>query len=169
MWLLALILGLPLIEISLFVTVGAWLGLWVTLAIVIGTAAFGVWLIRNQGERAQRDLKTAIQARSNPARALASDVLMVMAGALLVLPGFFTDVCGLLLMLPPVQHALMRLAQRRAQAAVAAHLYSAAKAAASGMMQPRPQPGPRPDEVIDTTWEELPEDDGKPPSGWTRH
>jgi UPF0716 protein FxsA len=90
---------------------------------------------------------------------------MVMAGALLVLPGFFTDVCGLLLMLPPVQHALMRLAQRRAEAAVAAHLYSAAKAAASGMAQSRH----RPDEVIDTTWEELPEDDSKPPSGWTRH
>jgi UPF0716 protein FxsA len=165
MWLLALIVGLPLIEISLFVTVGAWLGLWMTLAIVVGTAILGIWLIRRQGERAQRDLKTALQARSNPARALASDVLMVVAGALLVLPGFFTDACGLLLMLPPVQHALTRIAQRRAQAAVTAHLYSAAKAAASGMAPSRP----RPDEVIDTTWEELPDENGKPPSGWTRH
>jgi UPF0716 protein FxsA len=165
MWLLALILALPLIEISLFVTVGAWLGLWVTLAIVVGTAIFGIWLIRSQGERAQRDLKTALQARDNPARALAFDVLMVVAGALLVLPGFFTDVCGLLLMLPPVQHALTRLAQRRAQAAVKAHLYSAAKATASGMASSRP----RPDEVIDTTWDELPDENGKPPSAWTRH
>ena len=165
MWLLALILGLPLIEISLFVTVGAWLGLWMTLAIVVGTAVFGIWLIRSQGERAQRDLKTALQARSNPARAFASDVLTVVAGALLVLPGFFTDVCGLLLLLPPVQHALTRLAQRRAQAAVSAHLYSAAKTAASNMASSRP----RPDEVIDATWEELPDENGKPPSGWTRH
>jgi UPF0716 protein FxsA len=165
MWLLALILGLPLIEISLFVTLGAWLGLWVTLAIVVGTAILGLWLIRSQGERAQRDLKTALQTRSNPARALASDVLTVVAGALLVLPGFFTDACGLLLLLPPVQHALMRFAKRRAEAAVAAHLYSAAKAAASGMATPRP----RPDEVIDTTWEELPNDGNRPPSGWTRH
>lgn len=165
MWLLALILGLPLIEISLFVTVGAWLGLWLTLAIVIGTGAFGIWLIRSQGERAQRDLKVALKARSNPAYALASDVLIVVAGALLVLPGFFTDFCGILLLLPPVRHAVMRLAQRRAQAAVTAHLYSAAKAAASGMAQPRPKP----DMVIDATWEELPNDGGKPPSGWTRH
>ena len=165
MRLLALILGLPLIEISLFVTLGAWLGLWVTLAIVVGTAVLGLWLIRSQGERAQRDLKTALQARSNPARALASDVLTVVAGVLLVLPGFFTDVCGLLLLLPPVQHALTRYAQRSAQAAVSAHLYSAAKAAASGMGSSRP----RPDEVIDTTWEELPDENGKPPSGWTRH
>ena len=165
MWLLALILGLPLIEISLFVTVGAWLGLWMTLAIVVGTAVFGIWFIRSPGERAQRDLKTALQTRSNPARAFASDVLTVVAGALLVLPGFFTDVCGLLLLLPPVQHALTRLAQRRAQAAVSAHLYSAAKAAASNMASSRP----RPDEVIDTTWEELPDENGKPPSGWTRH
>ena len=165
MWLFALILGLPLIEISLFVTVGAWLGLWLTLAIVVGTAVFGIWLIRSQGERAQRDLKVALQARSNPAQALALDVLTVVAGALLVLPGFFTDVCGILLLLPPVRHAVMRLAQRRAKAAVATHLYTAAKAAASGKAQARPKPG----EVIDTTWEELPGDGSKPPSGWTRH
>jgi UPF0716 protein FxsA len=166
MWLLALILGLPLIEISLYVTVGAWLGLWLTLAIVIGTAVFGIWLIRSQGERAQRDLKMALKTRSNPAQALALDVLTVVAGALLVLPGFFTDVCGIVLLLPPVRRAVMRLAQRRAKAAVTAHLYSAAKAAASGMAPSRP----RPDEVIDTTWEEVPADSGKPPSsGWTRH
>ncbi|MCA3448857.1 MAG: FxsA family protein [Rhodobacter sp.] len=166
MWLLALILGLPLIEISLYVTVGAWLGLWLTLAIVIGTAVFGIWLIRSQGERAQRDLKMALKTRSNPAQALALDVLTVVAGALLVLPGFFTDVCGIVLLLPPVRRAVMRLAQRRAKAAVTAHLYSAAKAAASGMAPARP----RPDEVIDTTWEEVPADSGKPPSsGWTRH
>ena len=165
MWLFALILGLPLIEISLFVTVGAWLGLWMTLAIVVGTAVFGIWLIRSQGERAQRDLKVALQTRSNPAQALALDVLTVVAGALLVLPGFFTDVCGILLLLPPVRHAVMRHAERRAKAAVAAHLYAAAKAAASGKAQARPKPG----EVIDTTWEELPGDGGKPPSGWTRH
>jgi UPF0716 protein FxsA len=136
-----------------------------TLVIVVGTAVFGIWLIRSQGERAQRDLKTALQARRNPARAFASDVLTVVAGALLVLPGFFTDICGLLLLLPPVQHALTQLAQRRAQAAVSAHLNSAAKAAASNMASSRP----RPDEVIDTTWEELPDENGKPPSGWTRH
>jgi hypothetical protein len=59
----------------------------------------------------------------------------------------------------------MRHAERRAKAAVAAHLYAAAKAAASGKAQARPKPG----EVIDTTWEELPGDGGKPPSGWTRH
>lgn len=166
MWLLALILGLPLIEISLYVTVGAWLGLWLTLAIVIGTAVFGIWLIRSQGERAQRDLKMALKTRSNPAQALALDVLTVVAGALLVLPGFFTDVCGIVLLLPPVRRAVIRFAQRRTKAAVTAHLYSAAKAAASGMAPARP----RPDEVIDTTWEEVPADSGKPPSsGWTRH
>ncbi len=165
MWLPALILGLPLIEISLFVTIGAWLGLWLTLGIVIGTAVFGVWLIRSQGERAQRDLRVALQTRSNPAQALASDVLVVVAGALLVLPGFFTDTCGLLLLIPPVRHAVIRLAQRRARAAVAAHLYSAAKATTSEVMRARHGP----DEVIDTTWEELPGDSGKPPSGRTRH
>ena len=73
MWLLALILGLPLIEISLFVTVGAWLGLWVTLAIVIGTAAFGIWLIRNQGDTGAAGPASGHAKRgSNPAQALAA-------------------------------------------------------------------------------------------------
>jgi UPF0716 protein FxsA len=164
MWLIAIILGLPLLEIALFVTLGAWLGLWATLAIVIGTAFFGIWLIRSQGTRAQNDLRAAMSRRQNPVQSMAGDVLVVVAGVLLVLPGFFTDSCGLLLLLPPVQRAITRSVTRRARERMDAHMQ--ARAWEAGI---RPSGQIRPDEVIDTTWEELPADDRKPGSGWTRH
>lgn len=165
MWLAALILGLPLVEISLFVTVGAWLGLGLTLAIVFGTAVLGIWLIRSQGSRAQQNLRSALRARNAPADGMASDVLIILAGILLVLPGFFTDICGLLLLLPSVQRALTAYVTRRATEGMGAHLRAGTWTVTSPMASPRR----RTDEVIDTTWEELPEDDRRPPSGWTRH
>mgnify|MGYP002654227442 CR=1 FL=1 len=160
MWVVALALGLPLIEISLFVTVGAWLGLWVTLGIVVGTAFLGVWLIRRQGQKTQSTLKAALGARSNPSKALAGDVLVVVAGALLVLPGFFTDVCGLLLLLPPVQHRLIHLSAR--SVARRTNHHATYRGAGDGLAQLHE------DEIIDTTWEELADGSARHPRR-TRH
>lgn len=165
MWLAALILGLPLIEISLFVTIGGRIGLWATLGIILGTAVFGIWLIRMQGDRAQRNLKTALDARKNPTSALANDVLVVVAGALLVLPGFFTDACGLLLLLPFVRTGLTRYAARRARDGIGAHARSTAWTDGT----PKAPRHNRAEDIIDATWEELPPNDARPPPGRTRH
>ena len=152
MWLAALVFGLPLIEISLFVTVGGRIGLWATLGIILVTALFGMWIIRAQGDRAQRNLRAALNARRDPTTVLANDVLIVIAGTLLVLPGFFTDFCGLLLLLPPVRARLMRNAGRRAQSLRASR---GANAPWGDDAAPPPRhPGAA--EVIDATWEELP-------------
>lgn len=169
MWLFALIVGLPLVEISLFVTLGAWLGLWATLAIVVGTAALGFWLIRRQGDRARLDLREAMMSQADPGSALASGALRVVAGVLLILPGFLTDTLGALLLIPAVQRAVIAYATRRATQRVGAHLkqrvWEADTAAAtSGSSSVR-----RKDEIIDGTWEELPDDHPRRPSGWTRH
>ncbi len=165
MWLFVLIVGLPLAEISLFVTLGAWLGLWLTLGVVIGTTILGIWLIRRQGERAQTDLRAAMMARQNPAPALASDALNVVAGLLLILPGFLTDTLGALLLLPPVQRWVVARLALRAHAVVQSQVRTQAwGAATSATMSTR-----RDQDVIDGTWEELPPDENTPRSGWTRH
>jgi UPF0716 protein FxsA len=155
MWFPLLLLGWPLAEIALFVTVGARIGLWATLAIVLGTGVLGVWLIRRQGLQAGEGFRRAMAARRDPAAALAEGALGVAAGVLLILPGFLTDAVGLLLLLPPVRAALGAAAARRA-----APLQGGFAGSGRGMP-----------EVIDGTWEELPpEQDGpRPPSGWTRH
>lgn len=103
----------PLIEIALFVTVGGWLGLWLTLAIVLGTAVGGVALMRWRGLKAVADLRRHVKDMGNPLSMVADQAIFMLAGVLLVLPGFFTDVLGVLLLLPPVRYALIALAARR--------------------------------------------------------
>lgn len=157
MWLAVILFGLPLVEIALFVTIGAWLGLWLTLAIVLGTAVLGMGVIRQQGVQAGDDLRRALDARRSPGGALAEGAMKVAAGVLLILPGFFTDTCGALLLLPPVRRLLLALLASRVQVQEStwSDPFSDTRRGA---------------DVIDTTWEELPPQDAPPPpSGWTRH
>lgn len=109
MRLIVLFLALPLIEIGLFVTVGGWLTLWPTLAIVLGTGVLGVVVLRGQGLRVMRDLQAAQASMSNPLSPMAHGALILLAGFLLLLPGFFTDTLGLLLLVPPVRRLLIHL------------------------------------------------------------
>ena len=169
MWVFALILGLPLVEISLYVTLGAWLGVWWTLAIVIGTALLGLWLIRSQGTRTGADLRATLMSRKNPTQALAGGALTLLSGVLLILPGFLTDAVGLLLLLPPVQRWVAHRLTLRARDQMASHVQARMWEAATTR---RNKVDPKID-VIDATWEELPEGEDTPPrgprSGWTRH
>lgn len=116
MWLIAGFLAIPLIEIALFVTVGGWIGLWPTLAIVIGTGIAGMAVIRRQGVQALQGLRQATQMRQNPLGQMAENALVGMAGVFLILPGFLTDTLGLLLLIPPVRRLVIGLLAARAQA-----------------------------------------------------
>lgn len=104
MWVFMLFLAVPLIEIGLFVTVGAWLTLWPTLAIVLGTGMLGVFVLRTQGMRAMADMQNAMKTKQNPLSPMANNAAIMLAGVLLILPGFLTDTLGLLLLIPPLRH-----------------------------------------------------------------
>jgi UPF0716 protein FxsA len=104
MWIFALFLVDPLIEIALFVTVGGWLTLWPTLAIVLGTGVLGVFVMRLQGLRAMSDMQIAMKTMQNPMSPMANSAMIMVAGILLILPGFLTDTLGLLLLIPFVRH-----------------------------------------------------------------
>lgn len=103
----------PLIEISLFITIGGAIGLGPTLAIVIGTAILGSWLMRREGARALGDVQRAFVEFREPTTPLAHGALILVAGVLLISPGFFTDTLGLLLLIPPVRDAVLRRTGRR--------------------------------------------------------
>ena len=107
MWVFAVFLAVPLIEIGLFVTVGGWITLWPTLAIVIGTAFLGVFIMRQQGLQAISDMQTALRGMQNPMSPMAHNPLIMMAGGLLILPGFLTDTLGLLLLIPPLRQLVI--------------------------------------------------------------
>lgn len=104
--LLLLFVALPLIEIALFIAIGAQIGLLATLGLIVLGALAGVSILRGQQERALAMMQGGL--RVQPGTFLAQGAFRVLAGLLLILPGFLTDALGLLLLIPPLQRALVR-------------------------------------------------------------
>lgn len=94
---------LPIAEIAIFIKVGQTIGLWPTLALVIGAALLGGALLRQQGLSVLMQLRGNVAAGKLPGQAIADAMLIGVAAVLLVLPGFLSDVVGLALLLPPVR------------------------------------------------------------------
>ena len=155
MRLFLLFLLVPLIEIALFVQIGGAIGLFPTLAIVILTAIAGTYLVRSQGLAVLSQLQASMNELTDPTEPLAHGAMILFSGALLLTPGFFTDVVGLSFMIPGVRRAVFRFVRERM--VVQQFTYGTAPE------DPRPaQP-----EVIDGEFEEV--EAPKGPSGWTRH
>ncbi len=86
------------------------LGVLLTLILVIFTSVIGMSLVRNQGFKNFLLMQQKMAAGESPAAEMIKSVSLIIAGLLLILPGFFTDFLGLLLLLPPVQkHLTMKL------------------------------------------------------------
>lgn len=156
MWFLLALLAWPLVEIGLFIELGGRLGLWTSLALVLASAALGLSVLRREGLQAQSQLRAALDGLRRPEAPLGDGALKMLAGVLLLLPGFFTDALGLLLLLAP----LRRLLLRRLSARVQVHGFATAATRRSDGVQ-----------VIDGEFLEI--EPGNlpphPPSGWTRH
>lgn len=158
MWLFALFLGVPLIEIALFIQIGGLIGLWWTLGIVILTAVLGTWLVRAQGILAMSQLRSSFSELQDPTEPLAHGAMILFAGALLLTPGFFTDACGFALLFPPVRSAVYRWLRAK----ITIRQFE---------MGQKAPPSPQDDRIIDADYEDVtspknPTDGG---SGWTRH
>ena len=97
----------PLVEIGIFVQVGSAIGLWNTLACVILTAVVGTWLLRAQGMMTLRRAQESFARQEFPMKEVFDGLCLLVAGALLLTPGFATDGFGLLLFVPPFR-ALIR-------------------------------------------------------------
>lgn len=103
MRLFLILLIVPIIEIALFIEVGGLIGTWPTVAIVVLTAILGTIMLRQQGLAALRSVQGRLAAGENPGRLLADGAMILVAGALLVTPGFFTDAVGFALLVPAVR------------------------------------------------------------------
>ncbi len=99
---------LPFIEIAGFVLVGKAIGVLPTLGLVLASAVIGVLLLRAQGLGALARARAEIEADGDPGRQIAHGAMIVVAAILLIIPGFFTDLIGLLLFLPPVRDLAWR-------------------------------------------------------------
>jgi len=108
-----LLVAVPIIEIALFIEVGGWLGFWPTLAIVLLTAAAGTYLLRQQGLATLGELQRRLAEGEDPSPVLAHGAMILIAGVLLLTPGFFTDALGLALLAAPVRDAVIRYVRAR--------------------------------------------------------
>jgi UPF0716 protein FxsA len=111
--LLALFVGVPLLDTITLVIVGRALGFWPTVAIVILSGVIGAQLARRQGLSVWRSLQADLAAGRMPAQGLMDCVLILIAGGMMIAPGFLTDVAALLLLLPPVRSPIKRWARCR--------------------------------------------------------
>jgi len=110
--LLAFIL-VPIAEIAVFIKAGQIIGLGWTLAAVIATAAAGTWLLRRQGLQVLAQTQARLNRGELPVGEMFDGVCLLVAGVLLLTPGFLTDTLGLLLFIPPLRQALGYFVLRR--------------------------------------------------------
>lgn len=107
--LVALFIGMPLLEIYVLVQVGQVIGAWWTILLLLLDSILGTMLIRHEGSRAWRALREALGSGRMPARELADGALILVGGTLMLAPGFVTDAFGVLLILPITRPVFRRL------------------------------------------------------------
>lgn len=111
--LLLLFILVPLAEFFLFMTLGEALGFPLTVFIIIATAILGAALTKSQGRRALAKFQQASREGRMPAAEALDGLMILLAGAVLITPGFLTDTVGFLLLVPPVRaHVGQFLAHR---------------------------------------------------------
>ncbi|MEQ8667266.1 MAG: FxsA family protein [Rhodospirillales bacterium] len=103
---LLIMIAVPIGEIAVFIQAGELIGLWPTLGTVIVTAVAGTALLRHQGFDTLRRIQESAGRGEAPVRELFDGFCLLIAGALLLTPGFITDGVGFLLFLPPFRRLL---------------------------------------------------------------
>ena len=146
----------PLIEIALFIHVGGIIGLWPTLLIVIATAIAGAAMVRSQGAHVIGQLRGSLEDLRDPTEPLAHGAMVLFSGALLLTPGFFTDIVGFLLLIPGIRGRIYRFVRSRIVVEEVRY----------GRSDRRPAQDAT---IIDADYENLDVSPTKGPSGWTRH
>ena len=105
--LFALFLGFPLLEIAVLIKVGQWIGFWPTLGLLILAATAGMLVIRHQGVSLIGRLFDTMNRGGLIVVSMVDSYATILAGFLLIVPGFITDAMGLALLVPPVRRLLL--------------------------------------------------------------
>jgi len=98
--LLILFICIPVLEIAILLKLGNILGIWATLAVIMITAIVGASLARLEGLRVVNKIHTELQGGYLPTEELTDGILILVAGIVLLTPGFFTDTVGILVLIP---------------------------------------------------------------------
>ena len=139
LFLIVLFVVVPIAVLAVLIQIGELIGVWWTIALLIADAVLGSLLARSQGRATWRRFNEALRAGRPPAREVMDGALVISGGALLLTPGFLSDILGACLLLPPTRAFVRAVLVRR---------YLGRMTAA--MAVPRGGPaGPRPRQAYD--------------------
>ena len=116
-------LAVPILEIYLLMQVGGVIGVGWTIFLVVLTAVIGVALLKAQGISTLNRAQQKLQANELPAREILEGMGLLVAGALLLTPGFFTDTIGFLLLFPPTRILLVKAVASRMLMSASLHVH----------------------------------------------
>jgi len=158
--LVVLFIVVPLAELYVIIKVGELIGAGPTIALLLLDSILGAALLRSQGRAAWRRFNLALEERRLPHRETFDGAMVILGGALLLTPGFITDVVGIALLIPPTRAAVRRavslLALRRFSMGQRVVFWTADRAAS------RPRPRRRSPYDVEGTAHEVPDE---PPPG----
>jgi UPF0716 protein FxsA len=153
---LLMFVALPLLEIALLIKVASLIGIWLTFAIIVGTAILGFTVAQRQGLGVARRMLASLASGEPPVEHMLEGMLLMFAGACLIAPGLITDAIGAVLLVPP----LRRLTARTI---LGHHLIEQLRPSRSRAEKPWRSPRPHPKDgagpTIETDYERL---DDKP-------
>ncbi|MGI8793993.1 MAG: FxsA family protein [Acidimicrobiales bacterium] len=109
-------LVVPFAELFVIIKVGSWAGAIPTVAVLVVVSVVGAVLVKREGVGVVRRAREHVAAGVVPSAELVDGVMILLAGALLLTPGFLTDLTGLALLVPPVRAAIRAAASRRLEA-----------------------------------------------------
>ncbi|KYG91529.1 FxsA family protein [Metasolibacillus sp. FSL H7-0170] len=98
--LLLMLIALSFAEIATFIIVGKLLGVFVTLLLVVATSAIGAFILKNKGLASFQSIQQSMAQGKPPGVAMVEAFALFISGVLLLLPGFLTDIIGLVLLMP---------------------------------------------------------------------
>ena len=104
-----LFVGIPALEIWVIIQVASAIGVLPTVLLLLATSLAGGWLLRHEGTRAWRAFQNAAASGRPPHREVTDGALILVGGAVMVVPGFVTGALGLLCLLPPARIVLRQL------------------------------------------------------------
>ena len=151
--LLLAMIGVPILEIGVFIEAGERIGLWPTIGAVILTAVVGTALLRHQGLSTIARARESLEAGQVPVVEVFDGFCLLIGGALLLTPGFVTDAVGFLLLIPPFRLLLRRWCRKYMVDTGQVHVRSDVPPPGSGPAGGRSSP------IIDGEYEEVVDED----------
>ena len=109
---------IPIIEISIFITIGSSIGILNTIVIILITALVGIFLVRRKGVKLLFDAQKNLSQGIMPTKEIKGAIFLLVSGLLLITPGFFTDCIGFAVFLKPVQNLIANRAKNYFQSRV---------------------------------------------------